>query len=282
MQMTGYRLLAVATRYWRPKTNYVHEIVTSIRGRIEDGDFVAVSEKAISTALGHIIDENAVRATLNSKFIAGFWMRTVWGYVFGPICRFQAHFLQHLREYPHEMGSRHKQLALQNCGLLQALMFGSEGGIDASNLAYSYVSMPLRNADAVAQEIRRELLQKLHKRVCVIISDTDKTYSLRNFHFTPRPNPIMGIHSSGGVLAYLIGRFLRLERRATPLAVAGCEMQAEHALEIAEAANRAMGFGAGRNVWDMASNFKANLTDVSWDMLETVRHKPIVILRSKR
>jgi F420-0:gamma-glutamyl ligase-like protein len=59
-------------------------------------------------------------------------------------------------------------------------------------------------------------------------------------------------------------------------------MQAEDALEIAEAANRARGSGAGRTVWDMADNFKVGLTEVSWEMLETVKHKPIVILRSKR
>jgi F420-0:gamma-glutamyl ligase-like protein len=74
----------------------------------------------------------------------------------------------------------------------------------------------------------------------------------------------------------------RLKRRATPLAVAGCEVSAEAALEIAEIANRARGFGAGRTVWDMAERFKVGLTEVSWEMLATVKHKPIVIVRSKR
>jgi F420-0:gamma-glutamyl ligase-like protein len=75
---------------------------------------------------------------------------------------------------------------------------------------------------------------------------------------------------------------LKLERRATPLAVAGCSMSAEAALRVAEVANRARGFGAGRTVWDMAEMFKVSLADVSWEMLETVRHKPIVIVRKKR
>jgi F420-0:gamma-glutamyl ligase-like protein len=75
---------------------------------------------------------------------------------------------------------------------------------------------------------------------------------------------------------------LRLRRRATPLAVAGGEMSAEQALEIAEVADRSRGFGAGRTVWEMAERFGVDLTAVSWEMLETVRHKPIVILRSKR
>ena len=57
---------------------------------------------------------------------------------------------------------------------------------------------------------------------------------------------------------------------------------AEEALEIAEVANRVRGFGAGRTVWDMAERFGVGLADVSWGMLETVKHKPIVIVRSKR
>jgi F420-0:gamma-glutamyl ligase-like protein len=74
----------------------------------------------------------------------------------------------------------------------------------------------------------------------------------------------------------------RLRKRATPIAVAGCEIPVEKALEIAEIANHARGFGAGRTVWDMAERFKVNLADVSWEMLETVKHKPIVLVRRKR
>jgi F420-0:gamma-glutamyl ligase-like protein len=74
----------------------------------------------------------------------------------------------------------------------------------------------------------------------------------------------------------------KLKRSATPIVVAGCQIPAEKALAIAEVANRARGFGAGRTVWDMAEKFKVELTEVSWEMLETVKHKPIVIVRSKR
>jgi len=116
----------------------------------------------------------------------------------------------------------------------------------------------------------------------VIIVDTDKTYSFRNFHFTPRPKPIKGIFSLGGFLSYIVGRMLKLKKRATPLAIAGSKITVEQALEIAEAANRVRGFGAGKTVWDMAEKFNVKLTDVSWEMLETVKHKPIVIVRGKR
>jgi F420-0:gamma-glutamyl ligase-like protein len=32
----------------------------------------------------------------------------------------------------------------------------------------------------------------------------------------------------------------------------------------------------------MAEKFNVDVDDVSWEMLETVRHKPIVIVRGKR
>jgi F420-0:gamma-glutamyl ligase-like protein len=280
--MSRYKVLAITTKYWETGENYLEEIIKSIKGKIADGDFTVVSEKAISTASNNIVDENGVRPSLSAKLIAKYWMRIVWGYFLGPLCHFQERLLQRLRDYPFETGSRHKQVALQYAGLLQALMFGSEGGIDGSNLAYSYVSLPLKNADELAQKIRKQIWSTLRKKVFVIIADTDKTYSFRNFHFTPRPKPIKGIHSLGGFISYVIGRMFKLKRNATPIAVAGCQISAEKALEIAQVANRARGFGAGRTVWDMAEKFKVGLTEVSWEMLETVKHKPIVIIRSKR
>jgi len=280
--MPRYKVLAITTKYWRPGENYLEEIIKNIKGKITDGDFIVASEKAISTASNNIVDENNVRPSLSAKLIAKYWMRIVWGYFLGPLCHFQERLVQRLRDYPFEAGSRHKQVALQYAGLLQALMFGSEGGIDGSNLAYSYVSLPLKNADELAKKIRKEIWLTLRKKVFVIIVDTDKTYSFRNFHFTPRPKPIKGIHSLGGFISYVIGRMLRLKRRATPIAVTGCQTPTAKALEVAEVANRARGFGAGRTVWDMAEKFKVELTEVSWEMLETVKHKPIVIVRSKR
>ncbi|MEM2994445.1 MAG: coenzyme F420-0:L-glutamate ligase [Candidatus Bathyarchaeia archaeon] len=278
--MTRYKALAVTTKYWRPSEDYLEEIVKGVKDKINDGDFVVISEKAISTATNNILDENSVKPSLTAKLIAKYWMRIVWGYFLGILCHFNRKLLRHLREYPLDTGSRHKQVALQHAGFLQALMFGSEGGIDGSNLPYSYVSLPLNNADGIAQKIREQIRVKLGKKVFVMIVDTDKTFSFRNFHFTSRPKPIRGINSFGGFMAYVVGRTLKFKRRATPIAVAGCQIHVEKALEIAEVANRRRGFGAGRTVWDMAEKFNVKLTEVSWNMLETVRHKPIVIVRA--
>lgn len=280
--MSRYKVRAITTTYWKPKEDYMQKITDSIEGKITDEDFVVISEKAISTALGHVVDESKFEPSTNAKFIAKFWMRIVWGYFLGSLCHFREDMVRRLRAYPVDEGSRHKQVVLTFSGISQVLMFGSEGGIDGSNLPYSYASLPLNDSNKIAQAIREHVLQKLHKKVYVIIADTDKTYSFRNLHFTPRPKPIRGIHSFGGVFTYVIGRMLKLERKATPIAVAGAIISIEQMLEIVDVANRARGAGAGKTVWDMADKFKTQLTGVTWEMLEIVRHKPIVIVRRKR
>jgi F420-0:gamma-glutamyl ligase-like protein len=273
------KVLAVNTCFWRTGQDYLRSIACAIEGKIRDGDFVVVSEKALSTALNNLIDESLVKPGFGAKVIARPWMRIAWGYCLVFLCHFDAKLIRVLREYPYEMGSRHKQVALQNAGLLGALMFGSEGGIDGTNLPYSYVALPLKSGKEIAEGIRAHISSSLGNRVFVMIADTDKTYSVGGFHFTPRPSPIKGVHSLGGVASYVVGRFLKLRRRATPIAVAGCQISVEQALKIAEVANRARGYGAGKTVWAMAERFGVGINCVSWEMLETVKHKPIVIVR---
>jgi len=275
-----YETLAITTSYWKPGENYLRRITDSIKSKIKDGDIVTISEKAISTAFGNLIDEGNVRGGVFAQFLARYWMRYVWGYILGPLCHLRKRNIHRLRTYPVKEGSVHKQVALQFAGFLQALMHGSEGGIDGSNLPYSFVSLPLKNACQTAQKIRKCIKSKLRKDVIVMIVDTDKTYSIGGFHFTPRPKPIEEIYSFGGFLTYVFGRFFKMKQRATPIAVAGTIIDVNEALEIADIANKSRGFGVGRTVWDMAEKFSVSLTGVSWEMLERVEHKPIVIVRS--
>ncbi|MFA7398106.1 MAG: gamma-glutamyl ligase [Crenarchaeota archaeon] len=279
--MTKYSALTIPTSYWKPHQDYLKEITDTLRGRVHDHDFVVVSEKALAVATCCIVDEKNVKASRNARVIAGFWMKTIWGYPLGLICGFGLRLLFRLRTYPLELGSRHKQLALEHAGLLQALMFGSEGGIDGSNLAYSYVSLPLSNAKEFAQEIQVHIRRQLGKNICVIIADTDKTYRFHNTYYTPRPNPMNGIHSIGGVITYVLGRMFKLKRSSTPLAVSGLPLSAGQALTITNIADRARGSGSGATVWDMAARFNVDLESVSWEMLSSVKHKPIVIVRRK-
>jgi len=277
-----YKAVAVESRYWNPGDDYIKDIIEAIENIVQDKDFVTVSEKAISTSLGNLVDEKNVEPSRLARFIAKYWMRIVWPYILGPICHLRQKTIKFLRSYPTKEGSFHKHVALMHNGFLQALMHGSEGAIDGSNLPYSYVSLPLENAQKIAQELSERIEIDLGKNVTVAIVDTDKTYSLKGFHFTPRPKPLKGIHSFGGFLAYVAGRSLKLKKRATPLAVAGSQITTEEALEIAKIANRTRGTGAGRTVWDMAKTFNVNLTGVTWKMLNSVKHRPIVIIRPKR
>ncbi len=280
--MTKYYALAIATSYWKPNDNYTDKILNAIENKVENGDFVVVSEKAISTALSTIVDESTVKPSLSARVLVRFWMRLVWGYPLGMLCGFGQRLLKRLRDYPLESGSRHKQVALQYAGFWQALMFGSEGGIDGSNLPYSYVSLPLGGSDVLAQKIQNQIRQRLQKNVCVIIADTDKTYKFRNFFFTPRPKPLRGIYSLGASGTFILGRVLKLKRSSTPLAAAGCNLGAAEALKITNIADKARGPGSGATVWDMAARFQVEVNAVSWEMLAAIKHKPIVIVRKTR
>ncbi len=279
--MTKYYVHSVITKYWKPGTNYIKLIIDALKETVDDGDFVVISEKALSIALGNILDERVINASLNARLIAHFWMRMIWGNFLSIFCHHRQRLRLRLLQYPLKSGSRHKQVALQQAGLLQALMWGSEGGIDGSNLPYSYVSLPLPYSNHIANEIRKEIWIKTKKSVSVIISDSDKTYSFWNFHFTFRPKPMKGIKSLGGIIPYVIGRAFKLKRRSTPLAVAGVRLHVMKALIICNIADKARGSGSGATVWDMAARFRVPVTKVSWKMLSKIKHKPLVIIRKK-
>lgn len=274
-----FRVVVVRTHYWRPGEDFLEEIAAAVKDHIEDGAIITISEKALSTAMGNILDESKIRPGRAARFIAKYWMRYVWGCFLGSICRLRVKNLRRIRNYPLMEGSIHKEAALQYAGVLQALHWCSEGGIDASNLPYYYVSLPLKEPNEIAKKIREYLRERVGKKISVMIVDTDKTYSLGGFHFTARPNPIEGIHSVGGFLAYVVGRALNLRRRSTPVALAGSNLTTNASLEIAEAAHKLRGSGAGPTVWDMAERFGVPLTHVSWEMLEGIAHKPIVIFK---
>ena len=96
--MTKYNALAITTSYWKPKENYLNKILSSLEGKIENGDFVVVSEKAISTALNNMVDESKVAPNLNATFMARRWMRLLWGYPLGILSHFGQRLLHRLRQ----------------------------------------------------------------------------------------------------------------------------------------------------------------------------------------
>jgi len=281
MKFKKFKAEAIRTRYWRPNTDYIEDVITCVEKKLKDGDVLVISEKAISVALGNIIDESSVRPGILAYFLALFWMRIVWGYFLGPVLRMKRENICRFKNYPIPEGARHKQVCIKEVGLFSALRHGSEGGIDGSNVAYSFVALPLMQADKIAKEIRDEILRRTNKKVGVLIVDSDKTYSFGSYHIAPRKSFVHGIKNLGPI-AYIIGRLFKLRRRSTPVAICGIRTDIEEILDVAEAADRARGHGAGPTVWDMADRFGTSLTGVTWEMLEQVEHRPIVIVKRKR
>jgi len=239
---------------------------------------VVVSEKALAVARGRLVDESKARPGALARFLVIFWMRVAWGRLLGSVCHMRRVNMARLRAYPLVEGAKHKQVCLKQVGLLQSLRPLSEGGIDTSNVPFSLASLPLEAPRLLAEEIREMIASKLGKAVSVAIVDSDKTYSWHSIHVASRTTDVRGIVRLG-FFAYLIGRAFRWKARSTPLAWAGSVVSPRYALRVAGLANKARGHGAGRTAWEMAARFGVGLTEVDWQMLERVEHKPIVILR---
>ena len=270
----------IRTRYWKPGDDFLKIIADSIAYKCKDGDIIVISEKPISVAMGRVVDETEVRPSLLAKFLVRIWMRFVWGHLLGPLCHLRTRTLWRLRRYPIPEGYAHKQVALQYAGFGQALLHYSEGGIDVTNLPFALASVPLENPLEVCKIVLKAIEKACGKQVIVMIIDTDRTYSSGVVHLTPRPGAMNGIRSLG-VLASVFGRMLCWKAQATPLAQCGRgrALSVEEALDAANVADRAMGCGAGRTVWDMARNLRVEITGVTWEMLDRVRHFPIVLVR---
>ena len=272
------KAIRVKTRYWRPGTDYVKEIVDAAGKIVLDGDVVTVSEKAISMARGLVVDESQFKAGRIARFLASFWMRRIWGGPLGHLVNLRQNTLRRLKSYPIAEGAAHKQVCLLQVGLIQSLRHYSEGGIDASNLPHALVSLPLVDPRSCADEIR-EAFEKEGRVVSVMIVDGDTTYSWRNLHLSPRRVQVRGLVYVGGFMAFVVGRVLGFRSRSTPIALSGLSSNPDWVLTMANVAHRVRGHGAGRTVWDMAERLEVGLTGVTWEMLDKVDHYPIVILR---
>jgi len=272
------KIIAFRTRLWRPGTNYLNLIAGRVEGRIKDRDLLVVSEKPLSTAMGFLFDEARINPGLLARGIARFWMKTIWGRILGPFTGMNDRNLERLRGYPVMEGARHKELALMLKGFIAALKPWSEGGLDASNLPYAYCAAPLPDPERVAQEIQDFLRRRLRVDAPVMIVDSDKTYLLGNIGLSTRDSTVPGIINLGFV-SFILGRRLGLRAYATPIAYTGGPLSLKGLLRVASLADRAMGSGAGNTVWDMAENFNTGLTEVSWDMLSRIPHRPLAVVR---
>lgn len=269
----------VKTRYWRPGISVTEEIISSIDGRIGDGAYLVISEKALAIASGLIADELNVKPGIVANIIVKIWMRRIWGGPLGQITGLKQKTMANLRNYPIEYGTRHKQFALRKVGLLQALRHYSEGGIDASNLPYSFVSLPLIEPEKIASRIREEILSRKRLAVNIIIADGDSTFSWRNLHIAPRRIRTPGFIHFDGLFSYILGRLFHLKARPTPVAYVGEPLNPDRMLWLTRIAHKTAEPGGGRTVWGMSTRFSTGLTGVTYEMLDSVEHTPIIIIR---
>ncbi len=264
----------------RPGDSYDEIVAEAVRDLIDDGDVVVVSDKAVAAASGRIVDERRVKPSSLAKFLALFWNRVIWGRFLSIFMGFQSDTIHNLRNYPPQAAA-HKEVALRYAGLLHALRHTSEGGIDLCNLPGVCAAIPLKNPEKAAKRIWEKIYAKTGKRVIVMISDSDRTYSLGPLRVTPLPRAIPGIVAGLGFFAYVFGRKLGEKMRSTPVAMYGGWLGVEKALDIAELADDVRGFGAGETVYEAAARFGVRFGEVTVEMLESIDHYPVVVVKRR-
>jgi len=282
----SYIAIPLRSKIWRPKTDFKNKIVEMVEGVVADGDYVVVSEKALSVALGLLYDESSIKSDLYSKAMTYLTTRVLWGTLLGRVCKLSPETLSLLRAYPLADGARHKKLALRIGGLLQALKPTSEAGIDTTNIPGYLVSLPLEKPFEVAQEIREHIAKKLKVDVHVVIADSDKCYKLK-----PLPRLILTSRGTGlpssvdlGFLSFLVARaFSRLfSPYATPLGFSPRDIDLDELLIVSELADRARGPGAGRTLFEVEKKLGLKAVEITWEALDSLPHYPVVVVKKAK
>jgi len=283
LRWRSYIAIPLRSRLWRPRTDYKRKIAEMIKDVASDGDYVVLSEKALSTALGLLYDESMIPSDPYSKLMTFFIARVLWGRLLSAICKLSPKTMELLKNYPINEGSRHKKLALKIGGLLQALKPTSEAGIDTTNVPGHLVSLPLTKPFKVAHEIRKYIIRELGIDVKVVIVDSDKCYKLKrssslilSCRSTKLPSMI-----NMGFLSFLIARSLRrfFSPYSTPVGFSPLSVNVDELLVISELADRARGVGAGRTLLEVEKTFGVKATDVTWEILDSIPHYPVVVVK---
>ena len=267
--------------YWYPGIDVIGELVRKYGRIANNGDFLVISEKALATAYGYIYDESSIRVDTITRILTFILNRYVWGYLLSRYIGIKTRQL--LLITPTEVMARHKKLALKYGGFKHFIKPVSEAGIDAKNLPYQYVALPLRDANRIARSIYQGFL--MHgKRVNILIIDTDRTFKpkrLSNIAFSTRKSFIRGVIDLGG-FGYIIGKALPglFKVYPTPVAYYGDWVSLTTILRISRIARSIIGEGFGLNVYDMLSKLnKKSFDEVTWMDMSKITHYPAVLVR---
>lgn len=274
-EINGYYVIPIETGYIKPNEN-LDSIITPAKELMEDGDYLVIAETPIAVSQGRLIDESEYKPGLMAKFLASFWSKYLWGYIFGPILGIKKRTIKNLRRLPPETKA-HKEVVLQHYGLKHALKPASEAGIDLSNAPGTSVSMLPENPEKVAKELK----EKIEKEITVLIIDTDATYMKNGKYFTGLPIAIDGIESNKGFFGYVKGQISE-NMGSTPL---GCsrEISVKEGLKIANIAEDYQKSleTAMSTIHSVKKVLGTDEKNITIEALDSITHTPAVILRKK-
>ncbi len=283
-RVSDYRLIPVRDKYWRVGSGALRNALTALEGvELRDGDVLLVSEKAVAVAEGELIDEREYEPGLLARLLVLLWMRIAWGWVLGPLLGplmdppLRRETVRNLRRYPKREGARHKQMILEEFGLIHALEPVSEAGCDVGNVPGYYAAPVPASAERFARRLRERLRRERGVNVSVVVGDTDKTYELFGVLFTTIARAHPEIVSGTGILGFLIGRLLARTLGPTPVAIAG-DVSVREAIRLLDAAERVRTKGAGRTVYDALEKV-GDPGRLDEDFLDRFEHVPIVVAR---
>lgn len=282
-QRVVIKVLKKPFRYWYPGVDVAREIINRYKEYLVEKSIVAISEKAISVALGNIYDESLVKADPISKYFTKIVDSYLWGRVLCKFFRRSEEFFELLRETPLEYLASHKKLSIKYGGLIHFIKPYSEAGIDTTNLPYHYVSLPLKNADKIARDIRVDIVKSINKDIYVLILDSDRTFKFKyisNFAISTRPSYIDGIIDLGG-LGYILGKMFprSFKEYPTPVAYSGEWFGLPRILKLSRIAEKSMGHGLGRTAVEMLRNLgRRSFSEVKWRDMSKIKHYPVLII----
>ncbi|WP_457612245.1 coenzyme F420-0:L-glutamate ligase [Methanocaldococcus sp.] len=277
------RAYPIKTKYIKKGENFIPIVLEAIKNsgiKLEDGDFIVLSEKMVSTSEGNFIDESKYKPSILA-YLAYYWSKYIWGYILGKIFRLKEEKIKNLRSMPKNESLRHKQMIIEELGFLYALKPYAEGGIDLTNVPGTYACPLPKEPEKWAKMLREEIKKEFNVNVNVMVSDTDATYRIFNFYFTALPYAIEGIKPLG-FFGYLLGRVAELFKiggfaGCTPLAVAGEKLEIEKLVRIAFISDRV--HITTKNVGEILKKYKTYI--ITEEILEKIDHTPVVIVKMK-
>jgi F420-0:gamma-glutamyl ligase-like protein len=283
----------IKTKYITKNDDFVNEVINSLKRdikegkiNIENGDFIILSEKFVSTSENNLVDEKDAKPKFWAYFCY-YWSKYLWGYVLGPLLKTRKDRIKNLRKMPKKETIKHKQIVIDNVGLRYALKPASEGGIDLTNVPGTYASLLPENPKKSAEKIYNAIKKELNVDVVLIIIDTDATYRFYKWYITALPIASDGIISKVGVLGYIIGKLGGLFRigglcGATPLTIVGNEIHRNYNLrELLHISNLADTSQVPfvKSIHDIMK--KHNTFEITEEILSEMEHTPIVLIKDK-